>query len=101
VRWLRPSYQHPKAFRQEVLDTDEGQTLTTTLANTAKVKWPPTLAEQAKAVREMLVTENQVITSQNLAKTFTGARVERVTELLETLVSLGQARQLEDGRYTA
>jgi hypothetical protein len=100
VRWLRPSYQHPKAFRQEVLNTDEGQTLTPTPTNTAKVKWPPTLAEQAKAVREMLVTENQVITSQNLAKAFAGARVERVTELLETLVSLGQARQLEDGRYT-
>ena len=31
------------------LDTDEGQALTVTPTNTAKVKWPPTLAEQAKA----------------------------------------------------
>ena len=31
----------------------------------------------------------------------TRARTERVVELLDTLVSLGQSRVLDDGRYVA
>jgi hypothetical protein len=38
-------------------------------------------------------------TPEALARTFQGARSDRVAELLETLASLGQARRLEDGRY--
>ena len=37
----------------------------------------------------------------SLAKTFKGANTDRVEDILETLVSLGQARTLEDGRYAA
>jgi hypothetical protein len=32
-------------------------------------------------------------------QTFTRARVERIEELLQTLVSLGQARKVIEGRY--
>ena len=37
----------------------------------------------------------------DLAKRFTRANKERIAELLETLASLGKARELEDGRYLA
>ncbi|MEW6486662.1 MAG: hypothetical protein AB1578_01950, partial [Thermodesulfobacteriota bacterium] len=39
-------------------------------------------------------------TPEALARTFQGARSDRVSDLLETLASLGQARRLEDGRYS-
>ncbi len=50
-------------------------------------------------VREVLTTQGLVVTPQELAKAFAGARVERVADLLETLVSLGQAREVGAGRY--
>jgi hypothetical protein len=39
------------------------------------------------------------LTPEQLAKTFLRGQSKRVSELLETLVSLGQARELDDGRY--
>jgi hypothetical protein len=41
------------------------------------------------------------VTTQQLAKGFTRARVERIEELLQTLVSLGQAREVGEGRYAS
>jgi hypothetical protein len=35
----------------------------------------------------------------DIAKHFTRAKKERIAELLETLTSLGKARELEDGRF--
>jgi len=37
----------------------------------------------------------------DIAKQFTRANKDRIAELLETLSSLGKARQLDDGRYVA
>jgi hypothetical protein len=39
------------------------------------------------------------MTPEQLARTFVRGQVKRVSDLLETLVSLGQARALDDGRY--
>lgn len=39
-----------------------------------------------------------IVTSQQLAKHFTRARVDRIEELLQTLVSLGRAREVGAGR---
>lgn len=36
---------------------------------------------------------------RGLAKSFKGAKADRVADILETLASLGQARALKDGRY--
>ena len=65
----------------------------------AKRPWPKTLAEQAQAVRAALASAAAPATPEALARTFQGARSDRVAELLDTLASLGQARRLEDGRY--
>lgn len=40
-------------------------------------------------------------TAEQVARSFKSARTDRVTDLLDTLVSLGQCRALEDGRYVA
>ena len=47
----------------------------------------------------MLASERGVTTPAELARRFTRARVECVEELLQTLVSLGQARKVGAGRY--
>ena len=40
-------------------------------------------------------------TAAELAKSFKGAKTDRVAELLTTLASLGQARPAGDARYAA
>ena len=52
-------------------------------------------------LRGGLETAARPVTTEQIAATFKGARRRRVDELLETLVSIGQARMTEDGRYTS
>lgn len=62
---------------------------------------PTGLAEQAKALRAALVGQARVASAEELARRFKGARVDRVEALLETLVSLGQAREVGEGQFGA
>ncbi len=57
------------------------------------------MAEQAQAVRQALLAAGGVVTAKQVAAGVNGARPARVEELLETLVLLGQARRLEEGRF--
>ncbi|MCB0193093.1 MAG: hypothetical protein KDJ65_14210 [Anaerolineae bacterium] len=107
VRWLRPEYQAP----EEVVVVTQASLLEAEPALSAvegaKVKslekqpWPKSMAEQAQAVRAALVALDGPVTSKQVAKAFKGARAARVTELLETLASLGQARLVEGERFVA
>jgi hypothetical protein len=106
IRWIRPEFQNATGTATETgLDTDPDETtaaatiLTTPTAG--KRTWPKTLAEQAQAVRTQLTTLAAPTTPEALASTFKGARLDRLTELLETLTSLGQARQLPTGDFVA
>ena len=47
---------------------------------------------------EPLTGEDKTV---QVATRFDGAPAGRITELLETLVTLGQAEQTEDGRFVA
>ena len=49
--------------------------------------------------RSALAAERGVVTPQQLAAAFRRANVVRIEELLQTLVSLGQAREVSEGRY--
>jgi hypothetical protein len=103
VRWLRPDFQNPtgqKAATQGTLieETDEPEEK---ISKKAKLPWPKSLPERAQAVKTALAAQRTPVTSEQLAKTFLRARVEGVEELLETLASLGQARELDDGRFAA
>jgi hypothetical protein len=66
-----------------------------------KSPFPANLAEQAMAVRNALAAHPGVVTPAQPAKSFKRARADRIEELLQTLVLLGQARQVEEGKYAA
>lgn len=71
----------------------------TTAPKAARCPWPKSLAEQAQAVRAALGEHPAGLTAEALARLFLRARADRVAEPLQTLVSLGQARALPDGRH--
>jgi hypothetical protein len=50
-------------------------------------------------LREALGAMSRPIGARDMAQAFKGARKDRVEEILETLVGLGQLVKLEDGRY--
>jgi len=105
IRWLRPEFQHPAGrATQTALDTgthDPAATTTPATARRDKLPWPKTVPEQARAVRQALAARGGVTTPAELAQTFSRARVRAVEELLQTLAALGQAREVEAGRYVA
>ena len=61
--------------------------------------WPKALSEQVRAVRAALVEQPAPATPAQLTQAFKGAQTKRVTELLQTLDALGQARSTEHGRF--
>lgn len=121
IRWLRPEFQNPTGGKTAVQselelegDSDEEdsaeetsakgkkekKTTTTAAATKAtKTPWPKTLPQQVAAVRQMLQQQTAPSTSTAIAKQFKAAKANTVEELLETLVAIGQARILPDGRY--
>jgi hypothetical protein len=103
IRWLRPDYQNrdgtqATATTQGALPI-EPETTEATPAAGPKSPWPKTLPEQAQAVRAVLAEQSTGLTSEQLARLFLRANTHRVTDMLNTLVSLGQARMLEGDRY--
>jgi hypothetical protein len=71
----------------------------TKTAESAKRPWPKSLSAQAAAVQSALAERAAPASEADLAKRFTAGNKTRIAELLETLASLGKARQLDDGRY--
>lgn len=100
VRWLRPEYQHPTGASQTAFGTDYEVETLAVAPKAERVPFPKGLADQARVVRAALAAEARVVTAAELSKRFQRAPVARVEELLETLVSLGQARVTE-GHYVA
>ncbi len=110
VRWLRPDYQNPDGQTQKQLPGAEQQAKPTKAARAKLTKqpWPKTLSQQAAAVQSALATlaapadvRGVLACFKSAAKAQKQSREDRVAELLETLTTLGRARQLEDGRYVA
>lgn len=98
TRWLRPEFQRTAtpAPVQEEMDVQEVSTAAAT-----KTKWPASLSDQMRSVRAALGRADQALTVEQVAAGFKGARRKRIDELLETLVSVGQARATDDGRFAA
>jgi hypothetical protein len=100
IRWLRPAFQKPAAGVAAAFG-EEFKAAAPAAVSREKQPWPKTIPEQARVVRHALASGRGVLTSRELARLFTRANVERVEELLQTLVSLGQAREVSEGRYTS
>jgi hypothetical protein len=102
IRWLRPDFQNPEGAAPT--QTESAAMATATRSSKQKVKkrpWPKGMAAQAQAVRKALAGINAPATVEEVAARFTRARKATVGELLETLATLGQCRQIEDGRFVA
>lgn len=97
VHWLRPEFQNPEGgMAQQEMETGEGEAVP---VPSKKLTWPRNLPEQVQVVRSILQESAVPMTSSALAGQFTGARRDRVSELLETLVAMGKARVVKEG-YT-
>ena len=102
IRWLRPSFQNPaNTATQTTLVTGEAETTPIVAKSVVKLTWPKSIAEQAQAVRAALSIIAAPTDAATLAKTFKGAKLDRVEDILETLASLGQARTLPGDKYVA
>ncbi len=103
VRWLRPEYQNPDgsqaaAATQGALPIEAEEPEAPAIRD-GRRPWPKTLPEQAQAVRAVLAEHPNGLTPEQLARLFLRANSKLVSDLLQTLVSLGQARALESGVY--
>ena len=102
IRWLRPEYQNWQTPTQTYLGIEVEQGDTVTPATKAeRMKFPKNLAEQARAVRNALAGENVAVTAEQLSAKFKARKnlTERISELLQTLALLGQAREVEENKY--
>lgn len=104
IRWLRPEFQNPSGVKQKAIVAPDEPTKQAKPAR-AKAKkqvWPRSLSEQAGAVHAALAAFSAGASACEIAKTFgraTEPRVNRIEEILETLATLGKARELGDDRY--
>lgn len=101
IRWLRPEFQNPDGVTQKQMAAEAEETPAAKPVKVKKLAWPKTLSAQAAAVQSALTIHAAPANETDLAKHFIRANKERIAELLETLTSLGKARELEDGRYVA
>jgi hypothetical protein len=99
VRWLRPEYQAPKSTAPGVQVKLGLEEEVAEAAPKARAFWPKSLPEQVQAIRAALSAFDRPVTAKDLAKMFERARVDKVQELLETLASLGQAREVGEGNF--
>jgi hypothetical protein len=102
VRWLRPKFQNPqgrKTGQESLIEGIAPEDEPTPIQG--KRPWPKALSEQVRAVRAALAEQTGPATPAQLAKAFKGAQAKRVTELLQTLDALGQARATEGNRFAA
>ncbi|AMV70513.1 class I SAM-dependent DNA methyltransferase [Desulfuromonas sp. DDH964] len=102
VRWLRPEYQNPSGRMGESQGKLPGSEETAApVAAKEKPVWPKTLPEQVAAVRAALTQRSVPTTALQLKEAFKHAREPKVQEILTALASIGQAREVGPGAYTA
>jgi len=101
VRWLRPEFQKPrlahKVSGESQVEADLGE-----VAAIEERKWPSDGLEQIRTLRDVLAEAEAPLPADALATLFKGRttskRKQRVSEVLETLVATGAARE-SDGAY--
>ena len=113
VRWLRPAFQHPEQPQPVQAEMglsrpthseaakEGGTSPSPPRTEPQRHPWPNTLPEQVAAVARVLAEARAPLAAEALAARFTGKGPwkKRLPQLLDTLVALGRARMLEDGRW--
>ena len=87
------------AITQHALIQEDAPIYEVSLETRPLLPWPTRMAEQAQAVRAALVALGGPASAAQVAAAFAAAPPDRVAELLETLVTLGQARGTAEGRF--
>jgi hypothetical protein len=100
VRWLRPEFQVPRAAAKPTQEELEIAPAEAKAAAPKQQPWPKALPEQVQAVRAALAARAHPAAPADIARTFKGARSDRIEEVLTTLAALGQAR-VSEGRFAA
>ena len=102
VRWLRPDFQAPEeARRKPKQEAFEIAAVAPAAAPAAKTAWPKDMATQVAVLRRSLERQPGPVSARALAKQFNNARHDRVRQILDSLVVLGHARQVDADRYAA
>jgi hypothetical protein len=96
IRWLRPEFQAGIAAAPV-----QRELVVAAATQVGRQSWPKELPEQFKAVRAALAAQGVPAKPEEVAAQFVRVRRDRVAEVLQTLVSLGQARQAGRGLYAA
>ena len=107
VRWLRPDFQNPKgssatADTQSTLALPDAPTKKKP-GGSKKLPWPDSLPAQTAALKDLLLASPEPLTPEAIAATFarSAQRVPLITEICETLTSLGLATATEDAAFAA
>ncbi len=99
IRWLRPAFQAPGEPTPATQTELDATVAVGTRTPPAPRSWPKTLAEQARTVTEALAEAGEPLTPAALAARFRGAKPKSLAALLDTLVALGRAREVEGGQF--
>jgi hypothetical protein len=106
IRWLRPEYQtrsasHAPQGEQTELAIPPAPQAPPPPASAPRSPWPKALPGRVSAVRAALAAHGAPATAADLARRFARVRPAAVEEILQTLVTLGQARAMPTGEYQA
>jgi hypothetical protein len=99
IRWLRPAYQNPTGTMAETRDQISLSIEAAT--STAKPAFPATLPEQVQAIRNLLLTLDAPATAQAIASAFKGAKRDRVSDVLASLVAMGKAHGIDGDKFAS
>jgi hypothetical protein len=103
-RWLRPGFQNPTGTSTEQKEVESGDKrrlpgFPRFKSNILRSPWSKSLPEQVRILRDALAAQPAPVTAEAMARQFTRARKDKVEELLQTLVTLGQVREVEGGMF--
>ena len=86
---------------QQELIVDDQTTPVKPKVKVEKQPWPKSLPERISAVRKVLVEQQAAMTPQDVDASFKGGRcrIANIEELLDTLVTVGQARLTPNHTY--
>jgi len=105
IHWLRPEYQAKRHLKSTLpvelpfsFDKPANESKGKPIKPKGKFVWPKKMAERVPAV-EAALHQNGAATPAELAERFKHAKPADVAEILETLVTMGRARQ-QSGKFS-
>lgn len=107
VRWLRPSFQTQNHVEKDSLPEETASTADVKVKGKKKPvakaanPWPSSMADQVKAVADILSTSGAVLDLDAIAGHFSsrGRWKDRLPPILDTLAALGRVHKVDSGMW--